>query len=54
MRLTEAVLQRQIDEHMAECEACERGQYCDGPDRIEAAFDNEVDQRIDEEKERRR
>jgi hypothetical protein len=54
MRLTEAVLQRQIDEHIAECEACERGEYCTGPDRIEAAFDNEVDQRIDEAKESRR
>lgn len=53
MRLTEELLQRQIDEHRAECERCEAGE-CNSPDEIEASFDNEVDRRIDEAKERRR
>ena len=50
MRLTEAMLERQIEKHVAECEDCERLEPCEHVRNIEASFWNEVDHQIDEAK----
>jgi hypothetical protein len=51
VRLTEAMLERQLEEHRDACDQCEPFP-CDDANRIEASFWNEVDRQIDEAKER--
>jgi hypothetical protein len=52
VRLTDKTLQRAIERHMADCAVCESGEPCERPLEIEAAFDNEVNRRIDEAREK--
>jgi hypothetical protein len=54
MRLTEELLATWLEEHRDRCEVCTPTNRCVRSRRIEASFYDEVDRKIDEEKERRR